>query len=84
MLKRHATAAGPATRDSTRDSMRGSLRPIHLKADGPAERSCMTCGKVFESEGWHNRLCRRCAKRSQPQTPHGARSASRAGRSGSS
>mgnify|MGYP001216693820 CR=1 FL=1 len=36
-------------------------RPV---ADMPAERSCMSCGESFASEGWHNRLCPRCRKRS--------------------
>lgn len=35
-------------------------------ADLPAERRCMSCGEKFASEGWHNRLCLRCRKRSEP------------------
>lgn len=34
--------------------------------DVPRERSCMSCGETFASEGWHNRLCLRCRKRSEP------------------
>lgn len=34
--------------------------------DVPTERSCMSCGEKFQSEGWHNRLCLRCRKRSEP------------------
>jgi len=42
--------------------------PVRARArgDAPAERQCMTCGTTFFSEGWHNRLCRRCARRSAP------------------
>lgn len=35
-------------------------------ADVPTERACMACGEKFMSEGWHNRLCLRCRKRSEP------------------
>lgn len=38
-------------------------RPLHHV---PSERKCMSCGEVFASEGWHNRLCLRCRKRSEP------------------
>jgi hypothetical protein len=43
-------------------------RPLLARARGnnPAERPCLSCGEPFLSEGWHNRLCGRCAKRSQP------------------
>jgi DnaJ-class molecular chaperone len=34
--------------------------------DVPADRKCMSCGEKFASEGWHNRLCLRCRKRSEP------------------
>ena len=34
--------------------------------DVPTERACMSCGESFASEGWHNRLCLRCRKRSEP------------------
>lgn len=36
------------------------------RADGnaPVERKCLVCQTVFPSEGWHNRMCHRCAKRS--------------------
>lgn len=32
--------------------------------DRPTSRKCMCCNQVFESEGWHNRLCSRCRSRS--------------------
>jgi hypothetical protein len=32
--------------------------------DTPNMRSCLACDKPFESEGWHNRLCPPCRKRS--------------------
>jgi hypothetical protein len=53
-----------------------------VTGDGPAERWCMTCGATFLSEGWHNRLCRRCAKRSQSLATYAARGVSRTGRGG--
>jgi hypothetical protein len=34
------------------------------QGDDAIERSCMVCGNKFESEGWHNRLCGSCRKRS--------------------
>ncbi len=27
-------------------------------------RTCLSCVKPFDSEGWHNRLCPQCRKRS--------------------
>ncbi|MEC7489618.1 MAG: hypothetical protein VYA17_08535 [Pseudomonadota bacterium] len=35
-------------------------------SDIPTERACMSCSETFASEGWHNRLCLRCRKRSEP------------------
>ena len=29
--------------------------------DVPAERACLRCGKAFDSEGFHNRICAPCA-----------------------
>ncbi|MDE0796697.1 MAG: hypothetical protein OSB76_13900 [Alphaproteobacteria bacterium] len=34
--------------------------------DVPIDRKCMSCSEKFASEGWHNRLCLRCRKRSEP------------------
>jgi len=41
--------------------------PLLPRASGnaPADRRCLSCGTNFPSLGWHNRLCRRCAKRSE-------------------
>ncbi len=39
----------------------GRPRPA---ADIASERKCMSCGETFASEGWHNRLCHRCRRRS--------------------
>lgn len=36
------------------------------QGDEATERACMVCGTKFESEGWHNRLCGSCRKRSAP------------------
>ena len=40
------------------------LKRPRPKGDVPAERPCMSCGEPFQSDGWHNRLCQRCRKRS--------------------
>lgn len=40
----------------------GRRRP---NGDVPRERRCMACGSTFASEGWHNRLCGQCRKRSE-------------------
>ena len=42
-----------------------------VSGDAPRQRRCMTCGTDFLSEGWHNRLCRRCRTRSQPAGNYG-------------
>lgn len=38
---------------------------LRYRPDGDvaSERDCMTCGRSFVSEGWHNRMCPRCRKR---------------------
>lgn len=43
------------------------------KGNGPAKRRCMSCGDEFPSEGWHNRLCNRCAKRGQSLPAYASR-----------
>lgn len=37
---------------------------VRAQGDDAIERACMVCGNKFESEGWHNRLCGSCRKRS--------------------
>ncbi len=39
------------------------ILPYRAKRDAPGDRVCMSCNKTFPSLGWHNRLCRDCAKR---------------------
>ena len=34
--------------------------------DVPRKRRCLACGDTFYSEGWSNRMCKRCRKRSAP------------------
>lgn len=34
------------------------------QGDTAHTRHCLACDKPFESEGWHNRLCPQCRKRS--------------------
>jgi hypothetical protein len=46
---------------SDRVDVPGRPRP---KGDVPADRACLSCGEIFRSDGWHNRLCPRCRKRS--------------------
>jgi hypothetical protein len=40
-----------------------TLTAMRHAADNAATRPCMSCGQKFESEGWHNRLCPQCRKR---------------------
>jgi hypothetical protein len=61
------------TRHTARHRQDSEPERPRATGDGPAERRCMTCGETFLSEGWHNRMCRRCAKRSQPLGTHAAR-----------
>lgn len=35
-------------------------------ADRPQERRCLSCGKIFASSGWGNRLCNDCRRRDGP------------------
>ena len=35
-------------------------------SDRPSKRECMSCGKDFERQGWHNRLCNACRLISSP------------------
>ena len=40
---------------------------IHrAEGDVAAERACIACGEAFMSEGWHNRLCPKCRRKSDP------------------
>lgn len=34
--------------------------------DVAADRACIACGETFRSEGWHNRLCPKCRRKSDP------------------
>ncbi len=38
----------------------------HPIGDVARERSCLCCGKPFQSMGWGNRLCRNCIRRGGP------------------
>jgi hypothetical protein len=58
----HQTSAVPAEIDGDMEYV-GRVR---ADGDAPSERPCMMCGTKFESEGWHNRLCGSCRKRSAP------------------
>ena len=40
-----------------------NARIMRATGDTAKIRNCMACGEPFESEGWHNRMCRRCRKR---------------------
>ena len=34
--------------------------PTPARGDGPAERCCLRCGTAFWSEGFGERICKRC------------------------
>ncbi len=40
--------------------------PARPSGDTAEKRVCMSCREPFLSEGWHNRLCPKCRKRSEP------------------
>ena len=40
------------------------LASEQARRKGTTERACMCCGKAFQSEGAHNRLCGACRNRS--------------------
>ena len=42
-----------------------TLELARPSGDTEENRTCMACGQPFLSEGWHNRLCARCRKRSE-------------------
>ena len=48
------------------DSEELTLPSSRPASDVATNRKCMSCGDTFASEGWHNRLCLRCRKRSVP------------------
>ena len=62
---------------TTGDRLDEDPSPRRATGDGPAERRCMSCQEIFVSEGWHNRLCRRCARRGQSRGTYAARGLSR-------
>ncbi len=47
------------------EDVSASEEELRYRPDGDVsmERDCMTCGRTFVSEGWHNRMCPRCRKR---------------------
>lgn len=52
---------------SQQETQEVEFTPIaRAQGDTAKERRCMSCGKQFASEGWHNRLCNGCQKRSVP------------------
>jgi hypothetical protein len=48
------TVPGPA-----RNSRQGEDEPLRA-ARGPGPRKCLMCGRLFDSAGLHNRICRPC------------------------
>jgi hypothetical protein len=36
---------------------------VLMRSSRPSTRSCMTCGRSFESSGTHNRMCPNCRAR---------------------
>lgn len=59
------TARGAEFRRPTREDGVGEdlARP---SGDVAKRRTCLACGRPFESEGWHNRLCQPCRRLSDP------------------
>ena len=63
-------AAHDAYMGSMGNPIRKPVMPEELEEDdeieitvpqaAPAQRKCLMCTKPFESEGAHNRICRRC------------------------
>ena len=62
-------------RDETAEQWRSKPRTFFISRERAdvlvkrAERKCLCCGSVFESEGPHNRLCDRCRRLSATTTP---------------
>ena len=48
-------------RDDEADLAVARARP---NGDTARKRACLSCSEMFESEGWHHRLCPKCRKRS--------------------
>lgn len=45
---------------STAASVRSQQQPVSRQPPAQRNRSCLSCGTEFASDGPHNRLCRRC------------------------
>lgn len=61
---------------------RDALQRRHDRQRGAQRRPCLCCGRPFDSEGIHNRLCNECRRESTASDmSHGpsVRSAARAG-----
>ena len=58
--------SGSAVQTGNSDADLEQVGRVRAAGDAPRERPCMMCGTKFESEGWHNRLCGSCRKRSAP------------------
>jgi len=58
---------GAAFRRPSRDEDAGSDAALaRASGDVATKRSCIACGRSFESEGWHNRMCQPCRRLSDP------------------
>jgi len=53
-------------RDNPVDEVADLAASRRASGDVAEDRKCMACGQLFFSDGWHNRLCGRCRKRSEP------------------
>ncbi len=42
------------------DHLPGALSPARSRADVPARRRCLRCQSPFDSEGFGDRICKRC------------------------
>ena len=54
------TKSEPAPARRTESDLDDLDEPRDDGARGPRQRTCLMCGRSFESEGAHNRICRRC------------------------
>jgi hypothetical protein len=51
---------------TTDEPVRSPGADYRAVGDVPRERPCLACGEKFQSDGWGNRLCPKCCKRSNP------------------
>jgi len=63
MLSRGAAHRRPSRKHDDDDEVSSLLRAT---GDVATRRNCIACGRTFDSEGWHNRMCPPCRRLSDP------------------